>query len=372
MAPSRKSDNSPVRVIVVDDSPTARDLLVGILSNSSGIQVVGTGSNGEEAIRLVQRLRPDVVTMDIRMPIMDGLEATRQIMRELPTPIVIISGSMQKPDVDLTFKALRAGALTALTKPGLEDADHCAHIVQTVRLMSEVHVVKHWHKPEPESKVAPAQLAQDQKQLSSLGVIDIQTLDVRVIGIASSTGGPSALASVLGSLPKDFPIPVVVVQHVSAGFAPGLADWLDTQTPLSVEVAAHGDPIRPGLVQIAPDDYHMRVTEIGTIELSKAPPYKGLRPSANHLFDSLAKNYGSKSVGVIMTGMGDDGAEGILSMHRAGAMTVAQDEKSCVVYGMPREAVIRNAIDRILTPENISFLLGALGRQKISRPERGV
>lgn len=361
-APKRES----VRVVVVDDSATARDLLVGILRNTPGIQVIGTGNNGEEAVRLVQRLRPDVVTMDIRMPVMDGLEATRQIMREQPTPIVIISGSMQKQDMDLTFKALRAGALTALSKPGLDDPITCAQIAQTVRLMADVQVITHWNKPQKPEPRPVMELAKDKKLVQSVAPTATNFSEISVIGIASSTGGPSTLAAVLGGLPKDFPLPIVIVQHVSSGFAPGLADWLGTQTALRVEVAGHGDSLRPGLVLLAPDDYHMRVTELGAVELSKAAPFKGLRPSANFLFESLARVYGSHAMGVILTGMGDDGADGIQAMHYAGAVTIAQDEASCVVYGMPREAVLRNAIDRVLSPNNIALLFGAVGRERLA------
>ncbi len=352
-----------IRVVVVDDSPTARQLLVSILSSDRDMQVVGTGATGEDAIRLVGRLRPDVVTMDIRMPVMDGLEATRQIMRELPTPIVIVSGSMQQQDMDMTFKALRSGALAALNKPGLDDPVTWEKLAQTVRLMADVEVVHHWHKPEPVKAPKPPQA-----DLSTPfgAAVNLQPAELSVIGIASSTGGPAALASVLGQLPKNFPLPVLVVQHVSPGFAVGLAEWLQTQTALHVEVAAHGDPVRPGYLQLAPDDYHMRVTPSGFIELTKAPPFKGLRPSANQLFESLANVYGPRALGVILTGMGDDGADGMLSMYRTGATTVAQDEKSCVVYGMPREAVLRNAVTRTLNLEQIATLLADAGKQKTS------
>ncbi len=358
-----KESKKHVRVVVVDDSPTARDLLVAILHENQGIQVIGTGINGEDALRLAERLKPDVITMDVRMPIMDGLEATRQIMRRTPTPIVIVSG-IQHEDMDLTFKALRAGALAALAKPGLDDPATCDKVIQTVRLMADVQVVHHWHKSDiarPQVGVAPTATENlTPYKLLSSG----QKTDISVVGIASSTGGPSALASVIGKLPANYPLPIMIVQHVSPGFAVGLAEWLGTQTALRVEVASHGDNIRPGCILLAPDDYHMKVTDGGTIELLKAPPYKGLRPSANYLFDSIARVYGPRAIGLILTGMGDDGADGMASMYRAGALTVAQDEKSCVVYGMPREAIIRNVVDRVMDLDQMSMLLGEIGKYR--------
>lgn len=366
-----KERSTPVRVLVVDDSPTARELLVGILSSQKGIQVIGVGVNGEEAVRLVGNLRPDVITMDIRMPVMDGLEATRQIMRDNPTPIVIISGNMQQ-DLELTFKALRVGALAALNKPGLDDPVNCEKIAQTVRLMADVQVVHHWHKPEkPASppRTLPAKPIFDALTPYRTTADGRQT-EISVVGIASSTGGPSALAVAVGSLPANYPLPILVVQHVSPGFAAGLASWLGTQTALRVEVASHGDQVRAGTLLLAPDDYHMMVSSKGTIELTKAPLFKGLRPSANYLFESMAQVYGSNAAGMIMTGMGDDGANGIEAMYRAGALTIAQDEKSCVVYGMPKEAVQRNVVERILPLEQIPILLGELGRQAEQRLSR--
>jgi two-component system chemotaxis response regulator CheB len=187
---------------------------------------------------------------------------------------------------------------------------------------------------------------------------------VKMVGIASSTGGPGALVRVLGPLPADFPAPILVVQHVTKGFAAGLAEWLDGETSLRVALAGHGDTPQSGTVLLAPDDYHLQVNAQGVLELSKASPYKGLRPSANHLFRSLAHAYGPRAVGVILTGMGDDGVEGLAALHRAGGLTVAQGEESCVVYGMPREAVARRAVDRVLALEQIAVLLNQLAQQQ--------
>ena len=353
-----KDRQGPIRVVVVDDSPTFRDFLASILEDAGDIQVVGTGVNGEEAVRQTQRLRPDVVTLDIRMPKLDGLEATRRIMRETPTPIVIVTGSLMRADTDLTFEALRAGALTVIAKPGLADLETCEKVVQTVRLMADVPVVHHWGRTEVGISSANWTLT------SSFPPFGRPTSDIRIIGIAASTGGPAALATVLGPLPADFPLPILVVQHVTRGFTAGLAEWLNTQTALCVGLAGHGDTPQPGTVLVAPGDYHLQMNLRGVVELCKDSLYKGLRPSANFLFRSLARTYGSRAMGIMLTGMGDDGAQGLDELHRAGGWTIAQDEPSCVVYGMPREAVARNAVDQVLSPEQIALALSQLSQKR--------
>jgi two-component system chemotaxis response regulator CheB len=181
-----------------------------------------------------------------------------------------------------------------------------------------------------------------------------------MIGIAASTGGPGTLAEVLGPLPSDFPVPILIVQHITQGFITGLAEWLNTETSLQVGLAGHGEIPEPGTALLAPDDYHLQVNAGGAIELCKEPPYRGLRPSANFLFHALARSYGPRAVGVVLTGMGDDGAEGLDALHRAGGLTLVQDEESCVVYGMPQEAVHRHAVDQVLTPAQIAVTLAQL------------
>lgn len=352
--PHTKKSN--IRVVIVDDSPTVRNLLASILSEA-GMDVLATGNDGLDAVRLVQELKPDVLTMDIRMPNMDGLEATRRIMREQPTPIVIVTGSLKYQDVDLTFQAMRAGALAVVNKPGILDQETCDKVVQAVQNMAGVHVIHHWGKTQA---AVPPQVKALEKEVSRL--VDISRYpDLRVVGIASSTGGPSALAAVLADLPADYPFPVMVVQHVSPGFTSGLVEWLSSVTKMPVDVGTHGDKLKPGTIVFAPDDYHLQANQRGEIELSHAPAYKGLRPSANPLFESLAKHYGKRAVGIILTGMGDDGANGMESLHQAGGLTVAQDKKSCVVYGMPHEAVLRNAIDAQMNLEEIALFLKRLG-----------
>ena len=254
-----KSKQGPFNIVIVDDSAAARELLLGLFQGNSDFQVVGIGSNGMEAISLVNRLHPDVVIMDISMPRMDGFEATKRIMREAPTPIVLITGSRLSQDMDLSFKALRAGALTVINKPGLNDPETCHKIVQTVQLMADVSVVHHWRTND-----APVQLSQspvDQRLLESFDASLIERMsDIKIVGIAASTGGPSALVTVLVGLPKEFPLPILAVQHITEGFVEGLATWLCTQIRLEVSVAVHGEKLRPGVLYLAPDDYHLQVS----------------------------------------------------------------------------------------------------------------
>jgi len=353
----KKPREGLIKAIVVDASPTARDLLVNLLQGSGEIVVIGTGKNGEEAVALACRLQPDVVAMEVSLPGMDGLEATRRIMREAPAPIVLIGGGGMHRDVDLTFKALQAGALTVVKKPGLADPETCEKLVQAVRLMADVPVVHHWGRKERTGTSSPVKTNPGPVSRDALSKRSIQ-----LVGIASSTGGPGVLANILHSLRAGFPVPIIIVQHVTNGFATGLAEWLTTQTELEVSVASHGERPQPGAVLVAPDDYHVQLKSDGTIELYKGQPYRGLRPSANYLFRSMAKVYGQNAMGIILTGMGDDGVEGIETLKKAGSITIAQDEVSCVVYGMPREAVARKAVDLVLDPDQIAGMLGQITR----------
>lgn len=361
-----------IRVLVVDDSPSASDLLVSILQSVEGIEVIGVGRDGHDAVRLAKRLKPDVITMDIVMPNMDGMEATMQIMTENPTPIVIVSATLTKVDIVPTFNAIMHGALSMVKKPGLNDPEGCAEIIKTVRLMSQVPTVRHWNpnktkqKPKPKPKKEQSVETATEKKISrGVKLLEQDNLKaIQMIGIVSSTGGPGILAEILKQLPADFSVPIMIVQHITEGFAAGFADWLNTETELFVGIAGHGDKPRPGAALVAPDNYHMRLDSRGTIELMKRTSEKGICPSGNFLIQSLAESFGYRALGIILTGMGSDGAEGLLSLHNAGGLTFAQEEHSCVVYGMPNEAVKANAVDYIFTPQQIGVALNELNETK--------
>lgn len=335
-----------IRVLIVDDSPLIREILVNMLEETPGFQVVGQAQDGEEAVQLTTRLRPDVITMDIRMPRLNGLDATRQIMSTTPTPIVVVATSVYDADLNIAFNAIAAGALTIVEKPkGLSPADYDAvrdQLTTAIRLMSEVQVVTLW------SADQAAQASRPKAQGRT------PQADVELIAIAASTGGPGTLRQILGSLPGDLSIPILIVQHITPGFTQGFAHWLNSITPLQVTIAQNGEPVAPGRVLIAPEGAHMTVTPSGAIRLDPSPPINGQRPSATRLFESVAKAYGPAAVGVMLTGMGDDGVDGLAALQRAGGQVVAQNEESCVVFGMPKVAIERGVADQVLTPQEIA------------------
>ena len=365
----KKARQNPIRVLVVDDSLAVRQLLITLFQDAGDLHVVGATNNGQDAVRLAQRLKPDVITMDITMPGMSGLEATRQIMHQSPTPIVVVSGGLGRSDVDLAFEAMQAGALSAVQLPEMNNSQSCEELIQAVRLMAEVPVVRRWR-----SGIGAATTAQPAVNATRLKESQV----VQLVGIASSTGGPAVLATILKLLPDSFPIPILIVQHIASGFGAGLADWLNSQTSLLVKLAIPGDVPQPGSVLLAPDSQHMHLNAQGAVELYRekttppGKPYLSARPavvcpSADVLFHSLAQFYGPRALGIILTGMGSDGAEGLEALHHAGGLTIAQNEQSCVVYGMPHEAVKRKAVDQVLSPEQIAAVLNRFTPQ----PDKG-
>ena len=347
------TNSASFRVLVVEDSPTARALLVEILRSDPEIEVVGEAANGLEAVEMAKRLRPDVITMDARMPLMDGLQATKEIMTEAPTPIVIITASFERRDVEISMHALRAGALAVLPKPtgpgspGFAEA--CRQLVMTVKAMAGVKVVRHWRE-RPHGERPP----------SSPGVQAPRGVSVAAVAVAASTGGPAALHQLLSTLPAGFPIPVLVVQHIAPDFVNGLASWLDAASPLTVKVAEEGEPLRPRTVYLAPDRLDLRVSDRGTVSLSRPTPGSRLCPSATSLFESVAQAYGASALAVILTGMGQDGLEGLASIKQAGGRVVAQDEETSVVFGMPAAAINAGLADLVLPLPAIASMLTEL------------
>jgi two-component system, chemotaxis family, protein-glutamate methylesterase/glutaminase len=350
--------SNPLRVLVAEDSPTARRLLVEILRADPGLEVVGEARDGLEAVELVHRLRPQLVTMDIQMPHMDGLEATRRIMTEVPTPVVVVSTLVER-DIQTSMSALRAGALAVLQKlVGPESPDferESRHLRDTLRAMSAVKVVRHWPQrasvPPPRPAVAPGPRSRP-----------------AVVAIATSTGGPAALHRIFSELPADFPLPILVVQHIALGFAEGMARWLDSVTPLKVKVAEDGEPLKPGTVYVAADDRHLGVTTDGRAQVSNAAPVGGFRPSGTFLFRATARAYGAASVALILTGMGQDGLEGLRELRQGGGRVLAQDEATSVVFGMPGVVVAAGLADAVLPLDAIAAQLKELAAPPGDRP----
>jgi len=337
------------RVLVVEDSPVARRLLVELLSRDPDVEVVGEATHGSQAVAEAARLEPDVVTMDVALPEMDGLEATRRIMREHPRPIVVVSAAYGR-DAKLAIRALEAGALAVMPKPqgpGSPNFERrAAELVDCVKAMSEVRVVRR------RQGLRPASIAMTPPAPRPAAPADL-------VAIAASTGGPAALGAILRAMPAEAPAPILVVQHIAPGFEEGLSRWLDGLSPLRVRVAEDGMPVMPGDVALAPARRHMGISADGRVRLSAGPPIDGHRPSASHLFASVASTYAGRALGVVLTGMGSDGVSGLLALRRAGGAVVAQDRDSCTVYGMPGAATAAGAVSRTVGLEHMATAIMA-------------
>jgi two-component system chemotaxis response regulator CheB len=351
--------NRKINVLVVDDSRVARLLLVHLLEADPQILVAGAVNDGQAALDFVIQNKPDVVVMDIHMPHLDGFEATRRIMESEPMPIIICTATTDTKEVATTFRMMEAGAVACVAKPVTREHPDfeklATNLLQTVKLMSEVKVVRRW----PRSRLAapPASAVQ-------LAESKIAPAGFRLIGIGASTGGPPVLQTILASLPKDFPVPILIVQHIARGFLPGLVEWLNQTTGWQVHVAAHGTCPLPGHAYLAPDDFHMGVTASGRIILSQEEPENGLRPAVSYLFRSLVEACGPNAVGVLLTGMGKDGAPELKLMKDGGATTIAQDRESSVVHGMPGEAINLGGATHVLSAEKIAAMLSTLVRRR--------
>ncbi|MEO1528057.1 MAG: chemotaxis response regulator protein-glutamate methylesterase [Planctomycetota bacterium] len=335
---------SKTKVLVVDDSALMRQIIVKILSSQPDFEVIGAASDPYKARERILADKPDVITLDVEMPRMDGLTFLGKLMRSRPIPVVMVS-SLTEKGCDTTLRALELGAVDFVTKPRVDVSNGMAtigsEIADKVRTAARAHV-RRLETPEPTSQTQT--------------VDALITSTHKVIAIGTSTGGTQALSQVLPQLPSNTPGTVVVV-HMPAGFTGRFARRLNEQCQLDVKEAESGDMIIPGRVLIAPGNQHMTVRRSGArymVSMNDDPPVNQFRPSVDVLMNSCAKYIGSNAVGVILTGMGDDGAKGLLAMKQAGAVTLAQDEASCVVYGMPKEAVRVGAVDKILPLSNIS------------------
>lgn len=369
----------PIRVLVVDDSPLFAEAITGILQADPGFQVVGVASHGRQAVEMTRRLRPSVITMDVHMPVMGGLEAIDAIMADTPTPILVVTSDPRaSTGQELHFEALRRGALDVHPKPQAWPgslADQQA-LRDQLRLMSRVAVVRHlaghrhlWRADRVDrwrERTRPKDAPRPQ-----LWPGQNETPRGRVVAIVASTGGPAALAKILEALPADFPAPVLVTQHIALGFSESFASWLDGVSQLEVTLAQHGEPLHDGAVLVAPDGAHLKVTAQGRVELDDGPPLDGHRPSGTALFSSVAQAFGARGVGLILSGMGADGARGLEELRRAGGVTLAQDEASCVVYGMPKVAIETGAASRAVTLAEIPRALCAVVVEGPQRPGAG-
>lgn len=343
-----------IRVLISDDSETVRLLLRQLLTSEHGFEIVGEAQDGAQCVELVCRHRPEIVLLDVDMPRMDGLEATREIMRVAPTPIVIFTSSAVSVRRQVPFEALAAGALDILEKPSIQsDAGFRAmaeFLRARLKLLAPIKVIRRY-------PIRPLPALPD-----ALRVPDGST---KVVAVGASTGGPSVLLKLLGSLPVATPLAILLVQHMSAEFMPGFVEWLASGLRIPVKAAVEGDHVRPGTVLVAPGDRHMMLARGRVIELDGSAPRHDCRPSVDVLFESVAQHAAPNAVGILLTGIGADGAHGLLRMRHAGCMTVAQDEASSVVFGMPKAAIEMGAAEQVLDLERIA---GFLCREAGVRP----
>lgn len=330
------------RVLVVEDSLTIRKHIVAVLSAAPELEVVGEAADGKAAIELCIQQKPDVVTMDMMMPVMTGLAATEYIMAYCPTPILIVSASTNRGEVFRTYDALAAGAVDVLEKRETVDGDDAweRDLIAAVLRVSRIPVITHLRGKLEASRPPPAEpVPQNGERVAR-----------RVVVIGASTGGPGALCTVLKELPPDFPLPVLIVLHIAEPFGRAMADWLDAQVSLRVRYAVDGESLpRAGeaCVLMAPPGQHLELVG-GRLRLSLDPERHSCRPSVDVLFSSVARELGAEAVACLLTGMGRDGAAGLLDIKNRGGLTLVQDEETSVVFGMPREAIKLGAACQVL------------------------
>ena len=334
-----------------------------MVEGDAGIRIVGEAGTGGDAVEMARTLRPGVILMDVQMPGMDGIEATGRIMASEAVPIIAFSAFTWGGEAKASIEMLAAGALDVMAKPDLGGAgavSDCSRVLRKkIRSASRVAVVRH---------LRGAVAASREREVPA---VPSGGTRFEVLGVGASTGGPTALRDLFSRLPADFPFPVLVVQHITAGFTAGFVEWLRQQTPLDVRIANEEDRAVPGSILIAPEGRQLEVLSGGVVRAISRKPRGMHLPSADTLLSSLASAYGRKCIGVLLTGMGSDGAEGLLDIRRAGGFTLAQDEGTCVVFGMPREAVRRGAVDKSMAPASMAELLRRMAERPARREEGG-
>jgi two-component system chemotaxis response regulator CheB len=362
MTPSPVSGD-PVRLLVVDDSPSIRAVIRAMVEGDAGIRIIGEAGTGGEAVEMARMLRPGVILMDVQMPEMDGVEATERIMASVAAPIIAFSAFTWGGEAKASIEMLAAGALDVMAKPDLDGpgaVSECARVLRKkIRSASRVAVVRHLRRAVPRipGRGDPP------------GPSDRTRFEV--LGVGASTGGPTALRDLFSALPADFPMPILVVQHITTGFTAGFVEWLRQHTPLDVRIANEEDHAVPGSILFAPEGRQLEVLPGGGVRATSRKPRGVHLPSVDTLLSSLASTYGRKCIGALLTGMGSDGAEGLLDIRRAGGFTLAQDEDTCVVFGMPREAVRRGAVDRSMAPASMADLLLRMAGRSARREGSG-
>ncbi|MEH1937101.1 MAG: chemotaxis-specific protein-glutamate methyltransferase CheB [Nostoc sp.] len=357
-------NSAPIRVFLVEDSLVALTILKRILASSPEVNVVGTAVNGVEALEQIPAAQPQVICTDLHMPKMDGLELTRRIMTDYPRPILVISASVNtQEDSRNVFKLLQAGALDVFPKPSIDslsDYEQVKHeLINRIKVLAGVTVfTRHISRTTTvEPRTQPISPKIQPKTFSPKPVRNSQFPLPKVVAIGASTGGPQALYTILKQLSANFPVPILCVQHISEGFLQGLVDWLAGECSLRVTIAQPGEFPKPGTVYFAPERQHLQLDTQGRLITVSTPPVSGHRPSVTALFQAVATCYPRSAVGILLTGMGRDGADGLQAIAQAGGTTIAQNEQTCVVFGMPKEAIALGAAQHILPISEIAPML---------------
>lgn len=330
-----------IRVLIVDDSKTVREIVKALLSADNSIEVVGEAANGKEALEEVVEKGPDVIILDLRMPEMDGLEVTEWVMANRPTPILVLTSAIDMDEKFTTFETLSRGALDIVEKPRLSRGDNWEEMGRLLRnkvkLLKGIRVIPHVR---PKIRLGRSR-------------VNLNLGKKEIVGIAASTGGPQLLRRILENLDKDYPLPILIVQHITPGFDKNFAEWLGSLTRLKVKLAESGETLQDGKVLVAPNGYHMLVDRRGRISLLDGYPINNHKPSADPLFESIAASFGNKAAGIILSGMGRDGARGLKSLRDRGGLTMALREEECAVFGMSKAAYEEGAVDKFSSLEEI-------------------
>ncbi len=344
-----------INILIVDDSQVVIETLKQVFSTDPHIQIAGIANNGKQAVEFVNQFKPDVITMDINMPVMDGLEAISEIMQTNPVPIIIISGFLDSKDPADNFKALESGAVVMIEKPRAvgspEFQRYSKDLIEKVKVLSKIKVFKRTRKNKPAAEI------QNNNGIKRITGIEkeIKNRKIEIIAIGTSTGGPVIINNLLKSLPKSFNIPIIIIQHIVPDFTTDFAKWLNENSSIPVEIPMNGDKIEKGKCYIARQGFNLAVKNGKFLLLSDNESKNS--PSVSVLFSSVVKEYGSRAIGILLTGMGKDGAKELKEMKDSGALTIVQDKETSVVYGMPGEALKLNAANYVMNPEQISEVL---------------
>jgi len=334
-----------IKVLIVDDSRVVREVLKDVFDGSE-IEVVGEAANGKEAIDRARALKPDLITMDVMMPVMDGLTAVEQIMAYNPTPVLVLASSINRKDVNIAFEAIKLGALDVMEKP-----DNLSHdgfqelrdtLIQKIRLLSNIRVIRHIRGRRKNRRIEMQKMPRKPTPMRG----------IELLAVGASTGGPKAVIDILKRLPADFPVGALLVQHIGANFTQGFVEWLDRECALKVKMAQEDEELQPGTVYVGPGEVHLEV-EGNKLKLTDGPMVNNCRPSVDVLFSSVARSYGERALAVLLTGMGRDGADGMAEVKKHHGTTIVQNEESSVIFGMPKAAIESGVADKVVSLKNI-------------------